>query len=92
MKQMMRRLGYAAELILAAFLTGLEVLLAGAWLRGTLYVMKFGALENPYAAEDAEIAGLWALVLLPLWVGRLAWTVYSAVWGWKKGAGARTER
>ncbi|MCX4372040.1 MAG: hypothetical protein OSJ58_09465 [Dysosmobacter sp.] len=92
MKQMMRRLGYAAELILAAVLTGLEVLLAGAWLRGTLYVMKFGALENPYAAEDAEIAGLCALVLLPLWLAMLAWTVYRAVLWWKKRAGARTVR
>ena len=49
-------------------------------------------LENPYAAEDAELAGLCALILLPLWLAALAWAVYETVLWWKKRAGARMER
>ena len=67
----------AACLVPAALLTALEGLLAWLWGRGTLYVMRAGAAENPYAAEDAEIAGLCALLLLPLCLA--AWALYKVV-------------
>jgi hypothetical protein len=85
-------LARAAGAALTAALTGLEALLAWGWLRGTRYVMTYGKLENPYAAEDAELAGLCALILLPLWLAALAWAVYETVLWWKKRAGARMER
>ena len=75
----------------AAVLLPLEALLAWAWLRGTLYVQKYGAAENPYAAEDAEIAGFCALVLLPLCLAA-GWAAYQWFYAWKKRAQARTER
>lgn len=92
MKRAVRRLACAAGAVLTAALTGLEFLLFWAWLRGTLYVRKYGRLENPYAAEDAEIAGICALALLPLCLAALAWSVYKAVLWRKKRAGARLER
>ena len=51
---------------LTACLTVMEILFAVSWLRGTLYVMSAGIEDNPYAAEEAEIAGICALYLLPL--------------------------
>ena len=62
----LRRLGLAALWALTAALTALEALLVWSWLRGVRYVAEFGAAENPYAAEDMEIAGICALALLPL--------------------------
>lgn len=59
-----------------ACLTIVELLLGWNWLRGTLYVMRNGAAENPYAAEAAEITGLCALLLLPLVLAALAGTVF----------------
>ena len=76
----------------AAALTGLEGLLAGHWLRLARYVARWGAAENPYAAEDAEILGICALALLPLVLAALAWAVYETVLRRKTRAGARTER
>ena len=73
---------------LTACLAALEAVLAWGWLRGSLYVTRWGAAENPYAAEDAEIAGICALLLLPLLLAALAWTGYRM----KKRAEARTER
>jgi hypothetical protein len=62
---------------LTACLTVLELLLAGNWLWGTLYILQYGAAENPYAAEDAEITGILAIYLLPLvlaaWAGTVFW-------------------
>ena len=75
---------------LAACLTTLELLFAWGWLRGTLYVMRYGAAENPYAAEDAELMGIFALVLLPLAAAALGWALYRTVC--KKRAEARSER
>ncbi len=76
----------AAGRLVRGFLWGLssalitvEALLGWAWLRGTLYVMRFGRAENPYAAEDAEIAGICALILLPPALAALAWIVYRVV-------------
>ena len=73
-------------------MTGLETLLAWSWLQGTLYVARYGRAENPYAAEDAEVAGICALVLLPLCVGALAWAAYEMVLWWKTRAAARRKR
>lgn len=72
---------------LTACLTTLELLFVWAWLRGVLYVMKYGAAENPYAAEDMEIAGICALTLLPLFLTALAWAVCRIVLRSKKRAG-----
>ena len=62
---------------LTACLTVLELLLAGNWLWGPLYILQYGAAENPYAAEDAEITGILAIYLLPLvlaaWAGTVFW-------------------
>lgn len=48
------------------------------------YVAEYGAAENPYAAEDMEIAGICALALLPLCLAALAWAVYRVAIHWKK--------
>lgn len=79
MRRAAERLARGVLWTLAAALTGLEALLGLAWLRGTLYVMEFGAAENPYAAESTEIAGLCALMLLPLALAAAVWIVYRAV-------------
>ena len=52
--------GCAVCWIITAFLALLEALLVYLWIDGTLYVMKWGAEENPYAAEDAWAAGVFA--------------------------------
>lgn len=82
---MRRALRTAARVLCVAaavLLAGLEVWLARAWVWGTLYVRQSGGAEaNPYAAEDAELAGLAALALLPLFLAVLALAVC-------RGAGA----
>lgn len=92
MKRAARRLARAAGAAVTAALAGLEAMLAWAWLRGTLYVARYGRAENPYAAEDADIAGICALLLLPLCLGALAWAARETVLWWKTRAKARTER
>lgn len=72
---------------LTACLTALELLLAYGWLRGMLYVMRYGAAGNPYAAEDMEIAGACALAFLPLSLAAMAWAVCRIVLWRKKRAG-----
>ncbi|MEY8386872.1 hypothetical protein AALC17_06160 [Oscillospiraceae bacterium 38-13] len=76
----------------AALLTALEAPLAWGWIWGTRYVLKYGAEENPYAAEDAEIMGILALAVLPLFLAALTWAVYETVCWCKKRAEARSER
>ena len=77
MKKLLKALLTGLLLGLTACLAVLESLFAGNWLRGTLYVMRCGAAENPYAAEDAEITGILAIYLLPLvlaaWAGTVFW-------------------
>ena len=92
MRRLLRMLLAGFSWGLAACLTIVELLLAWGWLWGTLYVMKYGAEENPYAAEDAEIMGTCALLLLPLALAALAWVVYRVILRRKNRAGARTER
>lgn len=61
----------------AVLLSAAETWLAWAWIQGTLYVRRYGGAEtNPYAAEDAEIAGVIALALFPLALAALVWAVY----------------
>lgn len=91
MRRVLRMLASGLLLGLAACLTALELVLAWAWLRGTLYVMRYGAAENPYAAEDADIAGLCALMLLPLLLVVLACMGYRIIWC-RKRAKTRGER
>ena len=78
--------------VLAAALTALEALLVILWLKGTLYVMEYGRAENPYAAEDADIAGICALLLLPLALAALLWAACRIRSWYKSRAKARTER
>ena len=92
MRRLSRMLLTGALWCAAACLTALELMLAWGWLRGTLYVMRYGAAENPYAAEDAEIAGICALLLLPLTLAALAWAAYRTFLRCKDRAGARSER
>ena len=87
----LRRLETGMLWILTAGLTALEGLLAWTWLRGMLYVAEYGAAENPYAAEDMEIAGICALALLPLFLAA-AWALCRIVLRSIKRAGARSER
>ena len=87
----LRRLGLAALWALTAALTALEALLVWSWLGGVRYVAEFGAAENPYAAEDMEIAGICALALLPLFLAA-AWALCRIVLRSIKRAGARSER
>ena len=88
----LRRLETGMLWILTVGLIALEGLLVWTWLRGMLYVAEYGAAENPYAAEDMEIAGICALILLPLFLAALAWAVCRIILWWKKRAGARSER
>ena len=67
-------------------LAGLEGLLAWNWLWGTAYVLKYGA------AEDAEIAGIVALLVLPLFTAALVWAVYGTIEWRKERVQARSER
>ena len=67
---------------LFAFLEGLCVYL---WISGTLYVMKWGAEENPYAAEDAWAAGVFASMLAIPFLLMLALAVYCTVKLRKRG-------
>lgn len=46
------------------------------WLSGMLYVEKYGAADNLYAAEDAWAAGVFALCLLPLCLLFLALSIF----------------
>ena len=87
----LRRLGLAVLWALTAALTVLEALLVWSWLWGVGYVAEFGAAENPYAAEDMEIAGICALALLPLFLAA-AWALCRIVLRSIKRAGARSER
>ena len=89
---MARGLLWAVGAALTAALTGLEALLVWGWLRGMRYGMTYGKLENPYAMEDAEIMGICALLLLPLWLAALGWMVYGLGLRRKKRANARTKR
>lgn len=75
MKRLLKALLTGLLLGTAACLTVLEVMLAVGWLRGKSYIMRYGAAENPYAAEDTEITGLLALLLLPLVLAALAGSV-----------------
>ncbi len=79
MKGLLKILLTGLLLGLTACLTVLELLLAGNWLWGTLYILQYGAAENPYAAEDAEITGILAIYLLPLvlaaWAGTIFWSI-----------------
>lgn len=83
----LRRLGLAVLWALTAALTVLEALLVWSWLWGVGYVAEFGAAENPYAAEDMDIAGICALALLPLALAALAWAARQIVLWSKKRAG-----
>ena len=88
MRRLARGLGLVLGLVLTAALTGLEALLAWNWFWLTLYVMEDGRAENPYAAEDADIAGICALLLLPLCLAALAWVVYEIVARLEKAGGS----
>lgn len=69
--------------VLTALLTALEVCLAWLWLKGTLYVMEYGRAENPYAAEGAELAGIFAALLLPLTLAALIWAARRVIFWYK---------
>ena len=84
----MRRLALAVSWTLAVLLSAAEALLFWSWIQGTQYVARYGAAENPYAAEDAEIAGICAMILLPLVLAAVALAVYCTVFGRKKRAEA----
>ena len=92
MKRALKALFTGLLLGFTACVTTLELLFAWGWLRGMSYILRYGAAENPYAAEDADIAGICALLLLPLCLGALAWAARETVLWWKTRAKARTER
>ena len=72
-------IGCAVCWAVAAFLALLEAFCVYLWVSGTLYVMKWGAEENPYAAEDAWTAGVFSTMrALPLLL-TLALAVYCTV-------------
>ncbi len=90
----MRRYVRAALCLLAWGITlligGCEAALVWLWRQGTQYVAQFGAAENPYAAEEAADAGLFAVLLLPLFALALCGAIYgTGRWkdDWKKRAG-----
>ena len=63
----------------AAFFAFLEGLCLYLWITGTLYVMKWGAEENPYAAEDAWAAGVFASMLAIPFVLTLILSIRSTI-------------
>lgn len=78
-------IGCAACWIITAFLAGLEAICIHLWISGTLYVMNWGAEENPYAAEDAWAAGVFSsIIVIPLTL-MLMLAVYSTIKLRKRG-------
>lgn len=69
----------------AALFTFLEGLCLYLWITGTLYVMKWGAEENPYAAEDAWAAGVFASILAIPFVLVLVLSIRSTIKLGKQG-------
>ena len=63
LKKALDIIGCAVCWAAAAVFVFLEALCVYLWISGTLYVMKWGAEENPYAAEDAWAAGVFASIL-----------------------------
>ena len=71
--------------LVTAVLALLEAACLYQWIDGTLYVRKWGAAENPYAAEDAWMAGIFSLLAaVPLLV-MLALAVYYTIKLRKRG-------
>ena len=56
-----------------------EVFCVYSWISGTLYVVKWGAEENPYAAEDAWAAGVFSLITAVPFLLMLALAVYCTI-------------
>jgi len=77
MQKVLRTLSCAVSWTLTALAGVLELTLLWLWRRGVGYVDRFGAVENPYAAEKMELAGGGALLLLPLLGLLLIWAVWS---------------
>ena len=75
MKRALKALFTGLLLGFTACVTTLELLFAWGWLRGMSYILRYGAAENPYAAEDAEMMGIFALLLMPLALAALAGAV-----------------
>lgn len=60
-------IGCAFCWLIAVLLALLEGIFLYLWIDGTRYIMEWGAEENPYAAEDAWVAGVFAsMTALPL--------------------------
>lgn len=62
MKRAFGVIGCAFCWLIAALLTLLEGIFIYLWIDRTRYIMEWGVEENPYAAEDAWVAGVFALL------------------------------
>ena len=63
------RTAFCAALWLLTVAAGLaEGSLLALWINRTRYLQQFGAAENPYVAEDAAMAGIFALCFIPLFL------------------------
>ncbi len=84
-KKALGAIGCAFCWLVAAGLALLEGSCVYLWVTGTLYVMKWGVEENPYAAEDAWVAGVFALLAVFPLLLMLAAAICSTIKLGKRG-------
>lgn len=78
-KKTLSVIGCVLVWLAAALFTFLEGICLYLWITGTVYVMKWGAEENPYAAEDAWAAGVFASMLAIPFVLTLILSIRSTI-------------
>ena len=62
MRTVLRWVGCVLAWLVSLGVGALESCCIWVWLSRTAYIGQWGAAENPYAAEEAEIAGLFSLL------------------------------
>lgn len=85
MKRIFAVVGCVACWIATAFFAFLETLLIYLWISGTLYIIKWGAEENPYAAENAWAAGVFSSVTALPFLAALALAIHFTIKLKKRG-------
>ena len=79
MKKQLCRVVYGVLWLFTGCIGLLNLICARQWWDLSRYAAQYGAEENPYAAEDAYLAGIFAVFLMVLFLCLLA-----ALWGAKK--------
>lgn len=84
-KRVLGAIGCALCWLVTAFLAVVEAFCIYLWISGTLYVMKWGAEENPYAAEDAWTAGVFSFITAVPFLLMLTLAVFCTIKLRKRG-------